>query len=128
MGGVSGVTLNGPLIAASAPNTNWGVNGTQYKYAGCLPKPPGPPDTTLSLAALCIDYNGDLDMRLRNTGDQTRQVSWKDLTGSDFGQFSIPAHNDFYFPVQGGGAPSLISATSGTTTVQAKGTGAHCQG
>ena len=123
--GVSGVTLNGQLITASAPAANWGVNGTQYKFAGCLP---GPPDTTLSLTPLCIDYSGSLDMVMRNTGDQTRQVSWKDLTGSDFGQFSIPPDSDAYFYVQGGGAGSVIQATSGTTTVQANGTGKHCQG
>jgi len=42
-------------------------------------------NTTLLLTPLCIDYTGDLDVRMRNTGDQTRHVTWTDLTGSDFG-------------------------------------------
>ena len=118
--------LNGQLIAASVPDSTWVIN--RVKYTGCLPLPPGPPDTTLSLAPLCIDANGVLDMRMRNTGDQTRDVTWKDLGGPDSGSFDIPAHSDFFFYVHGGGAASVVVATAGMTTVQANGTGAHCQG
>ncbi len=118
--------LNGQLIAASVPDSTWVIN--RVKYTGCLPVPPGPPDTTLSLTPLCIDSSGVLDMRMRNTGDQTRQVTWKDLGGPDSGSFDIPAHSDLFFYVEGGGAASVVVATSGTTTVRANGTGAHCQG
>jgi choice-of-anchor A domain-containing protein len=118
--------LNGQLIAASVPDSSWVVN--RVKYTGCLPAPPGPPDTTLSLAAPCIDVNGYLDMRMENTGDQTRHVTWQDLGGPDSGSFDIPAHSDFFFHDQGGGGASEVVATSGTTSVRAAGTGTPCQG
>ena len=121
--GLNHPQLSGQLIAASVPDSSWVIN--RVKYTGCLP---APPDNTLSLAPLCIDANGVLDMRLRNIGDQTRAITWIDLTGSDSGSFDVPAHSDFFFDVRGGGAGSVIRATSGTTTVQANGTGAHCQG
>ena len=121
--GLNHPQLSGQLIAASVPDSSWVIN--RVKYTGCLP---APPDNTLSLAPLCIDANGVLNMRLRNIGDQTRAITWIDLTGSDSGSFDVPAHSDFFFDVRGGGAGSVIRATSGTTTVQANGTGAHCQG
>ena len=119
--------LNGQLIAASVPDSSWVIN--RVTYTGCVPTPPGPPDDTLTLDSLCIDYNGNLDMRMTNTGDQTRHVTWTDVTrGGDFGQFDIPPHSDYFFYDQGGGAGSVIQATSGTTTVTANGTGKACQG
>jgi choice-of-anchor A domain-containing protein len=118
--------LNGQLIAASVPDSNWVVN--RVTYTGCLPEPPGPPDDTLSLAPLCIDYNGDLDMRMRNTGDKARKVTWRDLTRRDFGQFDVPPHSDFFFYNRGGDGGSVVSATSGTTTVRANGTDRRCKG
>ena len=124
--GLNHPQLSGQLIAASVPDSNWVID--RVKYTGCLPEPPGPPDDTLSLAPLCIDYNGDLDMRMRNTGEKTRSVTWRDLTGRDFGRFDIPPHSDFFFYVQGGSGSSVISATSGTTTVRTNGTDARCQG
>lgn len=87
--------LYGQLIGASVPDSNWVINGV--KYAGCLPVPPGPPDTTLTMMALCIDAHGDLDVRLRNAGGQTRHVVWNDLTRRDFGQFDVPPHSDQFF-------------------------------
>ena len=124
--GLNHPQLAGQLIAASVPDSSWVIN--RVKYAGCLPAPPGPPDDTLSIAPLCIDGNGALDMRLRNTGDQTRAVSWVDLTGRDFGSFDVPAHSDFFFYDRGGSGASVIRATSGTTRVQTNGTDARCQG
>ncbi len=124
--GLNHPQLSGQLIAASVPDSSWVIN--RVKYTGCLPEPAGPPDTTLTLTPLCIDAHGVLNMRLRNAGDTTRHVTWIDLTGSDSGSFDVPAHNDFFFYVRGGGAASVIRATSGTTTVQTNGTGAHCEG
>jgi choice-of-anchor A domain-containing protein len=121
--GLNHPQLSGQLIAASVPDSSWVIN--RVKYTGCLP---APPDNTLSLAPLCIDASGVLNMRLRNIGDQTRAISWIDLTGSDSGSFDVPAHSDFFFDVRGGGAGSVVRATSGTTTVEANGTGAHCRG
>lgn len=72
--GLSHPQLSGQLIAASVPDSSWVIN--RVKYTGCLPEPPGPPDTTLTLAPLCIDANGALDMRLRNAGDTTRHVTY----------------------------------------------------
>ncbi len=118
--------LYGQLIAASVPDSAWVIN--RVTYTGCLPVPPEPPDHTLSLAPLCIDAAGALDMQMRNTGDQTRHVTWQDRGGPDSGSFDIPPHSDFFFYVHGGGAASVVVATSGTTTVQANGTGAHCRG
>ncbi|HTT29981.1 MAG TPA: choice-of-anchor A family protein [Solirubrobacteraceae bacterium] len=124
--GLNHPQLNGQLIAASVPDSSWVIN--RVTYTGCLPQPPGPPDTTLTMQALCIDANGALDMRLRNTGDQTRDVSWVDLTRRDAGTFAVPAHSDFYFYDRGGDGSSVVRATSGTTTIQANGTDARCQG
>jgi choice-of-anchor A domain-containing protein len=120
--------LYGQLIAATVPSSDWVVN--RVKFTGCVPPPPTgpPPDETLTLVPLCIDSNGDLDMRLRNTGDNSRAVSWIDLAGVDSGSFVVPAHSDEFFLVNGGGARSVIRATSGTTTVEANGTGERCRG
>lgn len=124
--GLNHPQLNGQLIAASVPDSSWVIS--RVTYTGCLPQPPSPPDTTLTMQALCIDANGALDMRLRNTGDQTRAVSWVDLTGRDAGSFAVPAHSDFFFYDRGGGGSSVVRAASGATTVQASGTDARCQG
>jgi choice-of-anchor A domain-containing protein len=120
-----GPQLYGQLIAATVPNSNWVVYGP--KFAGCVPQPPA--DDTLTLEALCIDTNGNLDMRLRNTGATSRTVSWKDLkVGGDFGDLVVPSQHDQFFVVRGGDGASVIVATSGTTTVQANGTDDRCQG
>ena len=103
--GLNHPQLNGQLIAASVPDSSWVIN--RVTYAGCLPEPPGPPDTTLTMQGLCIDANGALDMRLRNTGDQTRTVSWVDLTRRDAGSFAVPAHSDFFFYDRGGDGSSV---------------------
>ena len=120
--------LYGQLIAATVPSSDWVVN--RVKFTGCVPPPPTgpPPDDTLTMEPLCIDSNGDLDMRLRNTGDNARAVTWTDVTGVDSGTFVVPAQSDEYFLVNGGGAGSVVIATSGTTTVQAHGTGERCRG
>ncbi len=118
--------LHGQLIAATLPSSDWVVN--RVKYTGCLPPPPTPPDHTLTLDPLCIDSSGNLDVRLRNTGDQSRNVVWNDLTRRDFGSFTVPPHSDQFFPDHGGDRSSVIRATSGTTTVQANGTDARCHG
>ncbi len=124
--GLNHPQLNGQLIAVSVPDSSWVIN--RVKYTGCLPEPPGPPDTTLTLQALCIDANGNLDMRLRNTGAQTRHVTWRDLTGRDFGEFDAAAHSDEFFVDRGGDGTSVVRGTSGTTTVSARGTDRLCQG
>ena len=118
--------LSGQLIAASVPDSSWVIN--RVKYAGCLPVPPGPPDTTLTMNALCIDANGDLDMRLRNAGDHTRHVAWNDLVRRDSGQFDVTPHSDQFFTDRGGDGSSVIRATSGTTTLRARGTDRRCDG
>jgi choice-of-anchor A domain-containing protein len=118
--------LYGQLMAADVPSSDWVIN--RVKYTGCLPPAPTPPDHTLTLVPLCIDSAGDLNMRLRNTGDQSRAVTWRDLTGRDSGAFVVPAHSDQFFLDQGGSGASVVSATSGTTTVRANGTDARCQG
>ena len=123
--------LSGQLIAATIPSTDLVIN--EVKLAVCLPppvppEPPAPEDDTLSLTALCIDSNGDLDMRLRNTGDTARSGDWVDLTGADFGQFDVPAHSDLFFIVMGGSGASRIRATAGATVVNASGTDEECSG
>lgn len=123
--------LSGQLIAATVPSTDLVIN--EVKLTACLPPitpttPPAPSDDTLSLTALCIDANGNLDMRLRNTGDSARSGSWVDLTGTDFGQFDVPAHSDLFFVVAGGSGVSRIKATSESTVVDAAGTDQQCTG
>lgn len=123
--------LSGQLIAATVPSTDLVIN--QVTLTACLPPitpptPPAPADDTLSLTALCIDANGALDMRLRNTGDSARSGSWVDLSGTNFGQFDVPAHSDLFFLVPGGSAASRIEATAGSTVVDASGTDDQCTG
>ena len=82
-----------------------------------FPQPPGPPDTTLTLAPLCVDCLGDLAMRLRNTGDSTRHVQWDDLTSGDFGNFDVPPHSYSFFNVLRVSC-KLDPIFSGSTTLQ----------
>jgi choice-of-anchor A domain-containing protein len=128
--GLNHPQLAGQMIARTVPDSNWVINRTAF--TGCLPVPivpPDPtPDDTLSLKALCLDSAGRLDMRLTNTGAQTRHVTWKDLTGRDFGAFDIAPDQDFFFEVRDGSATSVIQATAGATTITERGTGHECAG
>ncbi len=117
--------FNGEVIAASIPAANRTL--TKVAFTGCLPPPP-PPDESLTLTALCVRANGNLTMRLRNTGDRARSGTWVDLGGTDFGDFAVPAHHDLFFDVEDPQAHSVIEATSGTTTVRAAATRDPCQG
>jgi choice-of-anchor A domain-containing protein len=114
--------LNGELIAGSVANGDWVVSGLPSNV--CLPKP----DTSLSLAALCVNGAGELVMRLRNTADKPRHIEWVDLDGADFGSFEAPAESDYDFHVNGGSDHSVIQASSGTTKVTADGTSRRCEG
>jgi choice-of-anchor A domain-containing protein len=122
--------FNGQVIAASIPAASRTL--TKVAFTGCLPPPPppSPPDESLTLTALCVNADGDLAMRLRNTGDLARTGTWVDqgAGGTDFGQFAVPAHHDLFFDVDNPTAHSVIAATSGQTTVTAPGTAAPCQG
>ena len=120
--------FNGQVVAATIPAASRTL--TKVAFAGCLPppQPTTPTDESLTLTALCVDVNGDLDMRLRNTGDEARSGQWVDQGGTDFGHFDVPAHNDLFFDVQNPTSASVIAATSGATTVTAPGTTAPCQG
>jgi hypothetical protein len=107
------------------PGGEWVFTGTPL--ADCPPAPP--PDTSLSLEALCVDPFGNLAMRLRNTGDRDRDVEWDDLEGPDFGSFTARAERDRFFNVRDGGAGSRIRVrTDGGMTVTADGTGERCEG
>jgi len=116
--------LAGQLVAASVPRGDIVVTGTPL--ADCPPVVP--PDSSLSLEALCVDPFGNLAMRMRNTGNRDRDVHWDDLGGADFGDFTARAQRDEFFNVRGGGADSRIRATAGTTTVTADGTDERCEG
>ena len=120
--------FHGQVIAATIPAASRTLN--KVAYAGCLPPPPPvtPPDESLTLTALCVNANGDLAMRLRNTGDLARTGNWVDQGGTDFGRFAVPAHHDLFFDVDNPTSHSVIAATSGATTVTAPGTTAPCQG
>jgi choice-of-anchor A domain-containing protein len=122
--------LSGQLIAMSVPSSDWVFNKTASTV--CLPPPPvppAPPDETLQLTALCVDANGDLDMRLRNTGDRERSGTWTDTGGTDFGAFDVPPGSDLFFIVNNPTAQSVIRATtSDGTTVSADGTLTPCSG
>jgi hypothetical protein len=120
--------FNGQVIAASIPAASRTL--TKVAFTGCLPPPPppSPPDESLTLTALCVNANGDLAMRLRNTGDLARTGSWLDQGGTDFGQFAVPAHHDLFFDVDNPTAHSVIAVTSGATTITARGTTAPCRG
>jgi hypothetical protein len=67
-------------------------------------------------------------MRLTNTGDTARSVSWNDLTRRGFGAFTVPAHSDQFFLDPGGDGASVVRATSGTATARTAGTDIHCGG
>jgi hypothetical protein len=118
--------LAGQLIGASVPGGEWVFTGTPL--ADCPTVTP-PPDTSLSLVALCVDPFGRLAMRLRNTGARDREVDWDDLNGPDFGSFTARADRDQYFNVRDGGAGSRIRVRAdGGTTVTADGTAERCEG
>ncbi len=120
--------FNGQVVAATIPEASRTL--TKVAFTGCLPppQPTSPADDSLTLTALCVNATGDLTMRLRNTGDQTRTGRWVDQGGTDFAPFSVPAHSDLFFDVQDPTANSIIVVTSGATTVTAPGTTAPCQG
>jgi choice-of-anchor A domain-containing protein len=124
--------LNGQIVAKTVPSSDWVLLG-HPAFTGCLPPPtpsvpPPPPDTTLGLQALCVDANGDLDMRLRNTGEVARGGNWEDIDGRDFGHFEVPADSDLFFLVHGATAGNTIRATSGGTVVDATATDRLCAG
>ena len=120
--------LAGQLVAASVPGGEWVFNGTPLADCPTAPVEP-PPDTSLSLEALCVDPFGNLAMRLRNTGDRDRDVEWDDLAGPDFGSFVATGQRDEYFNVREGGADSRIRVRAdGGTTVTADGTDERCEG
>jgi choice-of-anchor A domain-containing protein len=123
--------FHGQLIADSIPAFN--RDSPRAAFTGCLPpptqpEPPAPPDDTLMLTSLCVNAAGDLTMRLRNSGDQSRQGGWMDLGGTDFGTFDVPPGSDEFLDVQDASDRSVIRATSGTTTVTAHGTIRRCEG
>jgi choice-of-anchor A domain-containing protein len=123
--------FNGQLIAGSIPTANRTMN--LVAFTGCLPppepiEPPAPPDETLTLTALCVSANGDLTMRLRNSGDERRQGEWVDLGGPDFGTVDVPAGSDEFFDVQDPSTQSVIRLTSGSTTITEPGVTTPCSG
>jgi hypothetical protein len=123
--------FHGQLIADSIPAFN--RDSTRVAFTGCLPpptppEPPAPSDETLTLTALCVNASGDLTMRMRNSGDQTRHVDWVDLGGNDAGHFDVPAGHDRFFDVRDPTAASEIEATSGTTTIREHGVLTPCEG
>jgi choice-of-anchor A domain-containing protein len=119
--------LAGQLIARTVPDSSWVINRTTF--AGCLPvTPPVPPDDTLALKALCFGAGDLLDMRLTNTGARTRHVTWRDLTGRDFGAFDAAPGEDFFFEVRDATPASIIEITAGTTTITEPATSRQCRG
>jgi hypothetical protein len=123
--------FHGQLIADSIPAFN--RDSTRAAFTGCLPpatppEPPAPPDETLTLTALCVNANGDLTMRLTNSGDQRREGHWEDLGGPDSGAFDVPAGHVEFFDVQNPTEHSVIRATSGDTTITADGDTRPCEG
>jgi choice-of-anchor A domain-containing protein len=116
--------LDGTMIARSVEGGDWVIRHVAPSI--CLPEPT--PDTTLSLTALCRNASGALTMRLRNTGDAKRSISWRDLNGTDSGALDISAHSDAFFDVTDPTDSTVIEATSGNTTVRADGTNRSCEG
>ena len=110
--------LAGQLIAGSVPQGAWTITGTPLAECPPGPEEPPPPDTSLSLEALCVDPFDNLAMRLRNTGERDRNVVWNDLGGPDFGAFVAQAERDRFFNVRDSGPDSVIRVTAdgGTTT------------
>ncbi|HEX3801983.1 MAG TPA: collagen-binding domain-containing protein [Solirubrobacteraceae bacterium] len=116
--------LDGTMIARSVEGGDWVIRHVAPSV--CLPKPT--PDTTLTLTALCRNASGALTMRLRNTGDADRSISWQDLNGTDSGALHVSAHSDAFFDVTDPADSTVIEATSGNTTVRADGTNQRCEG
>ena len=121
--------LVGQLIAGSVPQGAWTITGTPLAECPPGPEEPPPPDTSLSLEALCVDPFDNLAMRLRNTGERDRNVVWNDLGGPDFGAFVAHAERDRFFNVRDSGPDSVIRVTAdGGTTITAPGTTERCEG
>jgi choice-of-anchor A domain-containing protein len=124
--GLNHPQLAGQLIARTVPDSNWVIN--RATFTGCLPVTPVPPDDTLALKALCFAAGDVLDMRLTNSGAQSRHVTWRDLGGSDFGAFDAPPGTDNFFEVRDATPGSVIEVTAGTTTITARARSHRCVG
>ncbi len=138
---ISGLDFYGTVLAPNAAVTasngqihgavwahDWEGSGTVLhgSLPGCMPPLPAP---ALELASLCVDPQTDqLAMRLRNSGQAERTVSWHDEESAQSGTIDARAGTDNYFHVDEGSKPHLIVASSGGETVRAQGTTAACQG
>ncbi len=130
-------TVLAPKALATASNTqlhgyvwahDWEGTGTilHAPLPACLPPPPAP---AIELAPLCVDtQTNELAMRLRNTAQTPRTVTWRDEQSAQHGTIDAGAATDSYFHVQDGDQPHTIVASSGSEHVRAEGTMRPCRG
>jgi choice-of-anchor A domain-containing protein len=117
-----GGQLNGQALAK---RIDGGITMNYRLFAGC---PPPPPDQTLELAALCTDPVTDVaKLRLRNSGENARDVDWEDLDSGESGSFAAPAGHDTFFDVAHAQGHTIV-ARSGSTTLSVEASGSPCQG
>jgi choice-of-anchor A domain-containing protein len=117
-------TFNGSVAAHDL--TINGVGFNHHPFGGCLPPAPA---QTLSLQSLCTDpVTNHHAMRLRNTGDSDRVVTWSDDDSGQGATLTAPAGEDTFFDVLDGDEVHHIVATSGSTTLKATTTTRPCAG
>jgi choice-of-anchor A domain-containing protein len=118
-----GTPLNGQIMAASLTGNG---NIKHAPFAGCLPPPP---EQDLELEAMCNDpQTNRTSMRLRNTGNQDREVEWEDVLSAQSGSFTARAGRDQFFDVEEGDRRHEIVARSGSQTVRAETSTRSCAG
>jgi choice-of-anchor A domain-containing protein len=121
--------LNGSVAAAAVSTgtpSSGGYQTNHVAFTGCLPPAPA---QTLSLESLCTDpQTNHHAMRLRNTGESDREVTWIDRDSAQRGRFIAPAGTDTFFDVLDGNKVHHIVATSGSTTLEATTTTRRCAG
>jgi choice-of-anchor A domain-containing protein len=114
--------LNGQALAK---RIDGGITMNYRLFAGC---PPPPPRETLDLASLCTDPVTDVaKLRLRNSGENAREVAWDDLDSGQSGSFTAREGHDTFFDVANGSGHT-IAARSGSTRLSVEATRSHCTG
>lgn len=103
--------------------------GTGTILNGALPECLPPPTQAIALAALCVNpATNELAMRLTNSGDAAKTVTWSDEDSAQRGVIDAGPQTDSYFHVLDGDQPHTIVAQAGSERTRAEGTTRPCKG
>jgi choice-of-anchor A domain-containing protein len=114
--------LNGQALAK---RIDGGITMNYRLFTGC---PPPPPPETLDLASLCTDPVTDVaKLRLRNSGENVRDVAWQDVESGQSGSFTARAGHDTFFDVANGSGHTIV-VRSGSTRLSVEAARSRCKG